>query len=444
MQANRVLRMVSAITEWCVGPPLVGGPNSGWAAARRQAPALHHPRLSALAALAVLGLMAGCATPVSPAPRVATMGLSPALARRAEANLRIFDTVWDTTNRRYYDPRLHGVDWTSAAMTYGPKAAAATDDTSLYTAINGMLGLLADGHTGAFTAAQARDYHTQQNEMTGIRILRIGQRWAVYEVLPGSPAESAGVKPGWIVLSRNGQPLGGRLQLPSLRDGEVVRWEFLDGHDQPVTLVLTAARVSVARQEVRVLPGGFVYLRFDDFDWSRMRWLSRQLKAHQAAPGVVIDLRQNPGGTLVSLDFMVGEFFDRGFVYAESVDRGGGRHDLRALTLGSAHYHGRVAVLVSRVSASAAEVFAATMQERRRGTVVGHQTPGYVLSARLRSLPGGGMLEYSDRDLHMAEGRRLEGHGITPDVVPPPPTLDDLRAGRDPDLEAAVRVLSRP
>ena len=392
----------------------------------------------------MLGLLAGCVTPVSPAPRVTAAGLTPEQAAREERNLRIFDTVWSTVAQRYYEPKLHGVDWRTAAITYGPQATAAADDMALYGAVNGLLGLLGDGHTGAFTAAQARDYHTQQHEMTGIRILRLGQRWAVYEVLPGSPAESAGVKPGWIVLSRDGQPLGERLQLPSLRGGEVVRWEFLDGRDQPVVLALTAARVSVARQEARVLPGGFVYLRFDDFYWSRMRWLSRQLKAHRDAPGVVIDLRQNPGGMLFSLDLMTGELFDRGFVYAESIDRSGGRHRLWALTLGSAHYRGRVAILVSRVSASAAEIFAATIQERHRGTVVGHQTAGYVLSARMRSLPDGGMLEYSDRDLHMTDGRRLEGCGVTPDVVPPPLTLDDLRAGRDPDLDAAVRVLRQP
>ena len=389
-------------------------------------------------------LLAGCVTPVSPAPRVTTAGLAPAQAERAERNLRLFDRVWSTVAEKYYDPRLRGLDWGAAAKTYGPPAATAADDLALYGAVNGLLGLLGDGHTGAFTPGQARDYHTQQRAMTGFRLLRVGPRWAVYEVLPGSPAESAGVKPGWIVMSRNGEALGERLQWPLLRGGEVVRWEFLDDRNQPVALALTATRVSIVRQEARTLPGGFVYLRFDEFDWSRMRWLSRQLKAHREAPGVVIDLRQNAGGMLLSLDLVLGEFFERGFVYAESVDREGGRHKLRVLTLGSAHYRGRVAVLVGRFSASAAEIFAAAVQEQRRGTVVGRRTVGDVLSARMRSLPDGGILEYSDRDLHTAAGRRLEGSGVTPDVEPPPLALDDLRSGRDPDLEAALRVLQQP
>ncbi len=402
------------------------------------------PSSRVVLAAAVLALLAGCVTPISPAPRVAPEGFSTAQFNQATRNLRIFDTVWDTVNRKYYDAKFQGVDWNAAAVTYGPEAAAAKDDTGLYGTLNAMLGLLHDGHTGAFTPAQAKDYHTQERAMTGFRLLRVGERWAVDEVLPGSPAEGAGVKPGWIVLARDGRPLGEQLQLPVLRGGEVVQWEFLDARDQPVALALTARRVSIALREGRQLPGGIVCLRFDEFDQSTMHWLSKQLKLHRDAPGVVIDLRRNPGGALLALDFMVGEFFDRSFTYAMSVDRSGGRHRLRVLTLGSAHYHGRVAVLVDHVSGSAAEIFAAALQEKHRATIVGRKTGGAVLSAKFRTLPAGGLLEFSDRDLLTAQGRRLEGNGVIPNISPPPPTLADLRAGRDPDLEAALRVLTQP
>lgn len=388
--------------------------------------------------------LAGCATPISPAPRVNPAGLTDLQVGRAEGNLRLFDSVWATVDRKYYDPGFHGVDWRATAVTYGSRAAAAADETALYDAVNGMLDLLGDSHTRAFNPTEARDYHTQKRAMTGFRLERVDRRWAVYEVVPGSPAEAAGVQPGWIVLARDGQPLEEHFKLPLLRGGEVVHWEFLDGHDRPVALALTAQRVSVARRDVRVLPGGFVYLRFDEFDWGTVRWFSRQLKLHRDAPGVVVDLREDPGGTLLALDFTIGELFDRGFVYAVSIDRTGHRRDLKALTLGSAHYGGRLAVMVDHLSASAAEIFAATMQEQRRAAVVGHKTAGDVLSARMRSLPGGGMLEYSDRDLRTAQGRRLEGNGVTPDVEAPKATLDDLRTGRDPDLETALNLLRHP
>jgi C-terminal processing protease CtpA/Prc len=144
------------------------------------------------------------------------------------------------------------------------------------------------------------------------------------------------------------------------------------------------------------------------------------------------------------LGFVVGEFFDRSFTYARRVGRSGRGHSLDALTLGSARYRGRVAVLVDHLSASASEIFAATMQEQHRGTVIGHKTTGAVLFARFHSLPDGGMIECSEYDLRTAQGRRLEGNGVTPDVEPPPATVEDLRAGRDPDVDAALRLLGQP
>jgi len=412
--------------------------------ARRQAAILRQLHWVALAACAALVLPAGCVTPPSPAPRIAAAGLAPAQLDREERNLRVFDTVWSTVNRRYYDPQLHGVDWRAAAVTYGPKATAATDETSLYREINAMLGLLADGHTGALSPLQARNFRAQQVVVTGFRLRRVDQQWAVEEVMPGGPAEAAGVQPGWIVYSRNGQVLGEPLELPVMRGGEVVHWVFLDATGRRIELALTAGPVSTAREESRLLAGGVIYLRFDDFDWTRMRWLSRQLKLHRGAPAAVIDLRHNPGGSVWALDLMLGEFFDRGFPYAVMIDRSGHRRNLKVLTFCSAHFHGRVAVLVDHFSASAAEVFAAALQQKKRGTVIGHNTAGYVLSARLRSLPDGGMVECSEYDLRTAQGRRLEGSGVKPDVEPPRATLDDLRSGRDPDIAAALRILGQP
>jgi carboxyl-terminal processing protease len=209
-------------------------------------------------------------------------------------------------------------------------------------------------------------------------------------------------------------------------------------------LALTACRVSTTRQEARSLPGGILLLRFDDFDWSKMHWFSHQLKAHRDAPGLIVDLRHNPGGTLISMDFMVGDLVDHDFTYACSINRAGHRWKLKALTLGSARFRGPVAVLVDQTSGSAAELFAAVLQEQHRARIIGRKTDGDVLLARFRELADGGMLEYSYFDLRTAGGRRLEGSGVTPDVILPPPTLEELQAGRDLDVEAAVRLLSQP
>jgi carboxyl-terminal processing protease len=357
----------------------------------------------------------------------------------------VFDTVWDLVNRKYFDAKLQGVDWNAAALEYGPKAAAAADDDSLYEAINGMIGRLKDSHTHAQSPERAKEFRTQQVARSGFRLFKVEGRWVVGDVMPDSPAGLAGVQAGWLALARNGEPLGERADFHP-RDGETARWDFLDPADRPVSLPLTAKMLTIAPlQESRVLDGGVVYLRFDGFAFATRRWLHSQLKAHRDAPGLVIDLRLNPGGGTFWLREMIGEFFERKVEVGTFIRRDGAGDEAGSWQLGSVHYHGRVAVLVSGASASAAEIFSAVLQERHRAVIVGRRTMAAVLASRFYSLPDGGRLQLSIEDYLTPSGRRLEGegHGVEPDV-PVDQKLADLRAGRDRDLEAALHALAQP
>jgi carboxyl-terminal processing protease len=248
------------------------------------------------------------------------------------------------------------------------------------------------------------------------------------------------VKRGWLVLGRNGLRLGERNDFRA-RDGEVAKWEFVDERDQPVTLDLVARPLSMKpRQEARELPGGFWYLRFDGFDGPDRRWLSEQLKAHHDAPGVVIDLRQNPGGETFSLGITIGEFFETSVDCGTFISRSGRSAVKNSWQLGSARYAGRVAILVDRVTASAAEILSAVLQDHGRATVIGRKTAGAVLASWFYNLPDGGELQLSREDYLAPKGRRLENDGVEPDLQTQL-ALADLRAGRDPDIEAALAVL---
>ena len=366
--------------------------------------------------------------------------LPPSQVDLATRNLRVFNAAWSLVADRHYDPKLNGVDWPAAGVKFGPQAAAATDKKTLYAAINEMLDLLHDSHTHALTPEQAMERQTQQRARTGINLTRLDGRWAVAELVPGSPAEQAGVQRGWLVVARNGTSLGER---PDFRvhDGEVAQWEFRDAHDQPVTLGLVARPLSTKpRQEARELPDGFIYLRFDGFDGPDRRWLSEQLKAHHSTPGVVLDLRQNPGGETFSLGITIGEFFEQSVDCGAFVSRSGARSEKNSWQFGSARYAGRVAILVDGVTASAAEIFSAVLQDHGRATLIGRKTAGAVLASWFSVLPDGGELQLSREDYFAPKGRRLEGNGIEPDVKVAR-TLEDLRAGRDADLDAALRAL---
>ena len=392
-------------------------------------------------ALAVVALaLSGCTT--TPAPRVSLAAVPVEQRARAEGNVRVFDRVWGLVADWHYDPKLQGVDWPAAGLKYGAEAAAAADDQALYASLGAMVGLLKDSHTHALSPTQTKERRTQTRARTGFYMTRVEGRWIVSELVAGSPAELAGVKTGWVVVARNGTAFGERSEARP-KEGEVAQWEFLDDRDQPVALAIAAQSLSTKpRQEVRVLAGGVVYLRFDAFDMADRRWLSDQLKTNRAAPGVVIDLRRNPGGGTISLGITIGEFFDRAVDCGTFITRGGYRGGKSSWQIGSARYGGSVVVLVDGATGSAAEIFAAVLQEHGRAAIVGRKTAGAVLASWYHGLPDGGELQLSRQDYVTPQGRRLEKEGVEPDVKVVR-TVADVRAGRDVDLEAALRVLAK-
>ena len=397
-------------------------------------------RIGAMGLAFALAWLAGCTT--TPAPRVSLAAVPVEQRARAEGNVRVFDRVWGLVADWHYDPKLHGVDWPAAGLKYGAEAAAAADDQALYASLGAMVGLLKDSHTHALSPTQTKERRTQTRARTGFYMTRVEGRWIVSELVAGSPAELAGVKTGWVVVARNGTAFGERSEARP-KEGEVAQWEFLDDRDQPVALAIVAESLSTKpRQEVRVLAGGVVYLRFDAFDPADRRWLSDQLKTNRAASGVVIDLRRNPGGGTISLGITIGEFFDRAVDCGTFITRGGYRGGKSSWQMGSARYGGSVVVLVDGATGSAAEIFAAVLQEHGRATIVGRKTAGAVLASWYHGLPDGGELQLSRQDYVTPKGRRLENAGVAPDVKVVR-TAADVRAGRDVDLEAALRVLAK-
>ena len=382
--------------------------------------------------------VAGCVT--RPPVEVPLASLPAAQRARATENVRVFHRVWDLVNRKHYDPKFQGAAWAELGVQHAAAAAAATDTAALYRVLNAMLEPLQDSHTQAQSPDQAFDHRTRTRARTGFNLVRMDDVWVVSEVLPGSPAEAAGVQVGWIVVSRDGRPVGAQLDFRP-QPGDAVGWEFRDLNERVVRVAPVAKVLSTGpRQIARVLEGGWVYLRFDEFDAPDRRWLARQLADHATAPGLIIDLRRNPGGETFSLGITVGEFFDHRVDCGTFIGRDGGRSVKNSWQLGSARYRGKVAVLVDRNTGSAAEIFAAVMQDHGRATVIGRRTAGAVLASVFYPLPDGGRLQLSREDYVAPKGRRIEGNGVEPDITVTR-TLADLRAGRDPELDAALRVL---
>ena len=383
-------------------------------------------------------LAGGCAS--VPTAYEAPPALAP--AERPAHNLQVFDRAWGLVRDHYFDRTFGGRDWPALRTRYRPAAEQAPDDAALYAVLTRLLAELPDSHLVALPPRSAHELRTQHRAAVGMRWRVVEDRRVVTEIVPGSPAAAAGVQVGWMPVARDGVPLDEETPFTN-EVGRRVTYTFLDAADQPVELTMTATLLSFERREARRLDGGALFLRFDSFSGTNLRWLSAQLKAHRDAPAVIVDLRQNPGGLAVALRLAVGEFFDRPVATGTIVRRNGRESGWDSLLLFSARYPGRVAILLDRFSASSAEIFAHVLRHHGRATLVGRPTAGAVVVARFYPLPGGGRLEVPVEDFVGLDGRRLEGRGVAPDV-PVELTLADLRAGRDPDLAAALRAVQAP
>ncbi len=363
---------------------------------------------------------------------------------RVRMNARVFDTVWDSVRRRYYDPDLHGVDWREARETFRPQAVAALDDRALYRSLSTMLDLLDDEHAGAVSPAAARRQEALRTRraVMGISARQDGDLWRVESVRPGSPAEDAGLEPGWVLQAIDGQSWGVDFDV---EDGRPLQLDLTDdsGGLRRVTVIPRVMDPIPAFSADRSRPG-VVVLRIEGFERGLGRWLGERLVEASPETDVILDLRGNPGGLLLEADAALSCFLPVHQEWATRISRTGRPIPLTVMP-GCGGLVGPVAndvaLLVDATSRSAAELTPAALQEAGRALVVGEPTAGAVLISQDSPLPDGGRLTLSRADYVTSGGVRLEKRGVTPDILVAR-SAEDRRSGRDPALEAAVAALA--
>lgn len=157
---------------------------------------------------------------------------------------------------------------------------------------------------------------------------------------------------------------------------------------------------------------GLWLIGFDGFEPADDRFLAGLLAERPPPRGIILDLRGNGGGRADILDRIAGRFVasDRVIV------RLSGRRTIEETTrgAGSRSWRGPLAVLTGPATASAAEILAAFLEAEAAAVTVGRKTKGAVMGGVDFDLPDGGRLTISEYDLHLADGRRLEGSGYTP------------------------------
>jgi carboxyl-terminal processing protease len=393
------------------------------------------------------------------------------------AREKAFDFVWTTINERYHDAAFNGADWNAVGARYRPVALAAADDEAFWEALDRMTGELKDAHTRVESPARVELRERDESITLGFSFAPVEGRLAVIGVHPESDAWWAGVRPGMTLAAIAGEPAGRAYErlvadtrfdstdrsrhrraarrLMTGKEGTRVDFTFERGDATRFDATLTRHKLTFRpAASYRILPSGFGYLRLTQWTLGAAARTIKGLSDLKRAPGLVIDLRGNPGGSVHAVNALLARFFTRKTDLGHSTTRTG---QPVSMLFGAVEviklsnevegdkdaYTGPVVILLDAGSASGSELFAGSMQAAHRAIIVGQPSCGCLLGfLGYAKIPGGGELAYSEVGFVLANGKRIEGEGVIPDREVAP-TLADLRAYRDRPLEAAQDTLKR-
>jgi carboxyl-terminal processing protease len=389
---------------------------------------------------------------------VAQVDTTNVLNAATEAMRRALSAAGITTALQVIPPGLSEADarriFTEQFATAVAVGASLTPTQLSYAAIRGMTESFHDSHVGFLTPEANQERLNRQRGQAGFTgagliIRALEGKIYVTSVIPGSPAEQAGVRDFDRILRIDNTTTEGMdvSQVSSLIRGvtgtPVTLTLQRGGTSNPVVLTITRGPIvipSIFRAEL--LDGGIGYIRLYQFSQRTgpefRAAMSRLLDGGMRA--LIVDLRGNSGGFLHELNIVLNSVLPPGVpVYTER--RRGGQERVVSTT-GTPQLPARMplSVIVDEGSASASELFSAAVQEHRRGQLVGGKTAGAVEASILLNLSDGSALSVTIMRLSTGRGVRLEGTGVTPDVESVM-TAADFDAGTDRPLGTAMRLV---
>lgn len=286
--------------------------------------------------------------------------------------------------------------------------------------IDSMVESLDDPYTEFFDEEEWAAFNSAlEQTFVGIGIVITEENDVVYvqEVLPGSPAEAAGLLPGDAIVSADGKSLKGKSVSGTQRalrgpEGTVVVVGVSRG-GKPLKFRITRQAVHFPTVNARMLGEGVGYLALSGFTSDAGSEFKKHLAEleQKGLSSLVLDLRDNGGGYVNAAQEIAGLFVQEG-VLAHMRDRDGNDHPLEVS--GSSKKY-PIVILVNGNSASASELLAGALQDYGLAKIVGTKTFGKGVVQSLIPLQSGGMLKVTIQEYFTPEGRKVDKVGLTPD-----------------------------
>jgi len=305
-----------------------------------------------------------------------------------------------------------------------------TDSRELiFGAIRGMLEAL-DPHSSFMPPELYKEMQIEtQGSFGGLGIeITVRERYlTVVAPIDGTPADRAGIVAGDRIIRIDGVPTKDMTLVDAVRKlrgpkGTPVTITILREGQDPFDVTVTRDIIEVHSVRTSDLGEGIGYVRLISFQERTSRDLQEELKAlrEKGMRGLVLDLRNNPGGLLTQAVQIADLFLEKGklIVYTE------GRAKSQNLSFVDQHDNPQdfpMVVLVNKGSASASEIVAGALQDHQRAVVVGTQTFGKGTVQTVIPLNDGSGLRLTTAKYFTPNKRAIDGAGLTPDIVVEPP-----------------------
>lgn len=371
-------------------------------------------------------------------------------ASLSTVDFSLFWTVWEKLENSYYDKKI------------------IEPQKLINGAISGMVESLGDPYTVYLPPAQNTNFKeglAGQFQGIGAELGMKDKQIIVVAPLSGSPAEKAGVKTGDAILKVDNQATGGWTLSQAVEKirgpkGTAVTLSVLHKDTgKPVDVKIVRDTITVKSvlgwvKKVKEIEGikvsnlsgkedkKIMYLRLSQFgDNTNQEWLAlvSQLTLQigkESVSGVILDLRNNPGGYLTDATFIASEFVKSGNVVIQ--DRGNGEKTNFPVSRKGLLTEVSVIVLVNKGSASASEIVAGAIRDHKRGKLVGETSFGKGTIQQAEDLGGGAGLHVTIAKWLTPNETWVHGNGLTPDITV---SLDSKDPSYDTQLEKAVSEL---
>jgi carboxyl-terminal processing protease len=286
----------------------------------------------------------------------------------------------------------------------------------------------------------------------GIEVAMEDEQVVVVTAIEGSPAEQAGIHSGDVIVMIDGVPvntttLADTIERMRGKEGTTVRLGIeRDGNAEPLQFSIKRQRVELHSVKEELPEPGYGYLRvsqFTDTTGPELLAALATLRHSNGGPlrGLVLDLRDNPGGVLEAAVAVADAFLEKGVIVTAKGRTGDSKFEMDA-TPGDELNGAPLVVLVNGGSASAAEIVAGALQDNHRGTLMGRTTFGKGSVQTILPLTENSALKLTTSLYYTPSGASINHKGIAPDIEIK--RAEVAPGSPDPEMQAALKELKQP